>query len=41
MARKHHGPSPERTKTDESLREERNNTDAAIRGGRDSAERVA
>jgi len=41
MARKRHGPSPERTKTDESLREERNNTDDAIRGDRDSAERIA
>jgi signal transduction histidine kinase len=38
---KPHGPSPERTKTDESLREERDNTDDAIRGDRKSAERVA
>jgi signal transduction histidine kinase len=41
MARKKHGPSPERAKTDKSLREERDNTDEAIRGDRKSAERVA
>ena len=41
MTRKHHGASPERTKTDKSLREERENTDDAIRGDRKSAERVA
>jgi len=41
MTRKHHGPSPERTKTDKSLKVERANTDDAIRGDRKSAERVA
>ena len=41
MAQKHHGASPERTKTDKSLKVERANTDDAIRGDRKSAERVA
>ena len=41
MAHKHHGASPERSKTDASLREERDNTDDAIRGDRKSAERIA
>ena len=33
--------SPERAKTDKSLREERANTDDAIKGDRDSSERDA
>ena len=41
MALKRHDRSPERTKTDQSLREERANTDDAIKGDRDSSERDA
>jgi signal transduction histidine kinase len=41
MPRKPRGPSPEREKTDDSLRAERLNTDDAVRGGLASAERKA
>src|SRR5687768_11781610 len=41
MARKARGPSPERAKTDDSLRAERKRTDDARTTGRTSAERDA